>query len=93
MIVGPEHVGKSVDRGNGPVLVTGIGRERFLGEFAPNSGEGTFDREGEWRVVEPTRKPSQRIRELVSDNKGPIAAIIDYLDEQFEKTGGKSERS
>lgn len=86
-----QHEGKFVRVPDGETIkVLKIGEDRFFGD-GQISGEGSWPTQFPWEIVEPKKKPSQRINEIVGETRSDpewqeraIEAILIYLDEQEE---------
>lgn len=91
-----EHIGKMVWHDLGPEeeagLVVAVGDE--LAILKAQHGEYSAFADGDWGFVEEPKKPSERIREIISYGGNfemddyplgtQIKAMIKFLDEQFE---------
>lgn len=107
MIIETTHVGKRIRRSNWPggsfVDVTAVGEGHFLGR-SDMGAEFAYPRNSDWVLVEPKKKPSDRIRDIdqclaplphelispdVASLNSRLAAVIQYLDEQAEAANDK----
>jgi len=96
MKIGPEHIGKRVrpkETGNYCATVLCVDGNRCWLR-AENGHRGTYVADDNWELVEEPKRPSERIAEILRDYASPslhvadreaIEAVIDYLDEQWEK--------
>lgn len=94
MILDQSHVGKKVRLDQGEIfqLVAVDNEDVWIKDASFN--HGTYENNGRWVIVEPQKKPSERINELVNLNTpssltsaySVVEAIKKYLDEEYEKS-------
>jgi hypothetical protein len=92
MFIEQEHIGKVVTRTEPFVRTATVYSMDADGINFTDKNGAHWARESDWRVVEPVKKPSERVKELWGDlnmTAYPIGrqihAILKYLDEQAEE--------
>lgn len=97
MKIGPEHIGKKVtsDPNDSDYYCILLAIHDDHVWVKDSTGViFTAPRDNDWELVEEPKRPSERIAEILRDYASPslhvadreaIEAVIDYLDEQWEK--------